>query len=437
MHKVRHHFFPRLTEWLGAVEDRRIANCCDYSMSEILMQAIYMYEIQGLTRNQMNLFNKYGGFFKENFEALHDGMRLAHFDTVNNVIKTVRTEDLIAVLEKMVYSLIRQKVIKPIGGYYHIICDASGLASYRVAPVDGAIHKTSKNNVVTYGANVLEAKIITGNGLCLSIGSELLSNEGKKEFDKQDCEHAAFLRLCDKIHKSFPRLAICIHLDGLYANRTVMRKCEEYGWKYIITRKEGSLPKLTEQITDTMEKEKLKFTHSEVLNPGQKKLVYGDVHYLWVDHLDHQGHALNYIEASFPMHNKPEVVTTFAYITNIDVDKSRANCRDLVRRLIASGRSRWLIENKGFNEQKNNGFNMAHKFVRKSIVNLHKYYILLQIAHIIYQLTVKSKEVVTMVQSLKVTFKLLWARLQSIITDRLLCRERLCFNLQRCQIRLE
>jgi len=434
--KVSNHFFPKLLGWLGKVKDDRIENCCTYSMANLLKQVIHMFLVQGSTRNHMNLLSKQGGFFKENFEALHEGMHLAHFDTVNNVIKAVKTEDLIAVSAKMVNSLIRSKVIKPTDGYYHIVMDATGIASYHSAPFDGALSR-KKNDKTTYYASVLEAKILTDNELCLSVASELISNEGKGFFDKQDCELAAFSRLADKLHKLFPRLPLCIHLDGLYANATVMNKCGQYGWKYIITRKDGNLPKLDEQITDLREKDKVKFVSSEVLNPWQKKLITADVHYLWIDELKHQEHRLNYMEAHFPKHNKPDEVTKFAYITNIDIDKSNPHLQSVVRRLMAAGRSRWLIENKGFNDQKNNGFNMEHKFVRNSITNLHKYYVLLQIAHMIYQLTVKSKAVADFVKQSKITLKMLWTRLRSILLERVLCRETLMLNRQRCQIRLE
>jgi len=84
-----------------------------------------MFLMQGSTRNHMNLLSKEGGFFKRNFETLHAGMRLAHFDTVNNVIKVIKSEELVAILAKMINTLIRAKVIKPKDGYYHIVMDAT------------------------------------------------------------------------------------------------------------------------------------------------------------------------------------------------------------------------------------------------------------------------------------------------------------------------
>lgn len=78
---------------------------------------------------------------------------------------------------------------------------------------------------------------------------------------------------------------------------------------------------------------------------------------------------------------------------------------------------------------------MEHKFVRKRIVNLHNYYLLLQIAHMIYQLTVKSKAVVDLVKQTKISLKMLWTHLTAVLQERILCKETLISNRQRFQIR--
>ena len=53
------------------------------------------------------------------------------------------------------------------------------------------------------------------------------------------------------------------------------------------------------------------------------------------------------------------------------------------------GRLRWKIENEGFNSQKNDGYNLQHKFSHTSLFAMQNYYQLLQIAHLINQLTEK------------------------------------------------
>src|SRR5690606_22608888 len=119
-------------------------------------------------------------------------------------------------------------------------------------------------------------------------------------------------------------------------------------------------------------------------------------------------------------------------ITNLDISLSKAKQGDndeiekAIIQLINCGRMRWKIENEGFNMQKNGGFNMQHKFVRRSITNLHKYYILLQIAHIIIQLTLKSKAVAALLENDKtISIKLLWTILISVITVSVLDRQKL------------
>ena len=61
---------------------------------------------------------------------------------------------------------------------------------------------------------ILCAKLILPNGLCIPILTEWVVNE--EEYEKQDCELKAFKRLAKRLKKYFPRLPICILVDGLY-----------------------------------------------------------------------------------------------------------------------------------------------------------------------------------------------------------------------------
>ena len=55
------------------------------------------------------------------------------------------------------------------------------------------------------------------------------------------------------------------------------------------------------------------------------------------------------------------------------------------------GRLRWVIENQGFNTQKNGGYHLSHKFSRTSHTASCNYYQCLQIAHMINQLAVLQR----------------------------------------------
>lgn len=96
-------------------------------------------------------------------------------------------------------------------------------------------HETGEESTTWYHT-VLEAKIILGDGLVVSIASEFIENntedaqrqkEMKEEEIKQDCESKAFKRLAEKLKRTFPRLPICILADGLYTTEPVFSVCEK------------------------------------------------------------------------------------------------------------------------------------------------------------------------------------------------------------------
>ena len=87
----------------------------------------------------------------------------------------------------------------------------------------------------------LEAKLLGPGGIALSLGSCTV----KQYFDengKIDCELTGFKVLARRIKRRFPRLPICAVGDALYACQPVMRICEDYGWKHILTFKKGRTP---------------------------------------------------------------------------------------------------------------------------------------------------------------------------------------------------
>ena len=99
--------------------------------------------------------------------------------------------------------------------------------------------------------------------------------------------------------------------------------------------------------------------------------------------------------------------STFEYVINIEPDK------DNLRTIACGGRLRWKIENEGFNTQKHGGYELEHKYCRKSYNGLKNYYTLLQIAHAINQLIEKGK-LLTAILKLrpKESLRNLWNRLK-------------------------
>ena len=87
----------------------------------------------------------------------------------------------------------------------------------------------------------LEAKPPGPGGIALSLGSRT-AKQYLDENGKIDCGLTGFKILAGRIKGRFPRLPVCAVGGALYACRPVMRVCEDYGRKHILTFKKGRTP---------------------------------------------------------------------------------------------------------------------------------------------------------------------------------------------------
>ena len=118
-----------------------------------------------------------------------------------------------------------------------VAIDGTGVATFNKHR-DSCLYKTSKNDVTTYHQNVLEAKLLTPSGLSLSMATEWISNEGKEEYQKQDCEREAYKRLAKKLKKQIThiinQLIETSQTIKVLINKTL--KCTvKYLWKRLLS----------------------------------------------------------------------------------------------------------------------------------------------------------------------------------------------------------
>lgn len=413
---------------------------CKYSIGNLLSQGVFLFLSGEASRNGANNRAIHGPFYKENFSRLFGGMEWAHPDTADNLYRTINWEDVETVKTRMIRSLLSKKRINSFMGHFLVAIDATGMTSYDEQQREELVHKKSKGGKLTYLNIMLEAKIVTAEGLSISLASEPLSNQDIKDYQKQDCELKAFSRLAKKIKKLFPRLPICLLLDGLYPNETMFEVCEANRWKYIVNLKDGSLGNLQLDIQDTEQAKRIRF--EQVVPVRQRKEVFYEMaQYECIEEgLNHKGHELYWVECYHPQfRRKPgrdkAELTRFTYLTNFKINKDKR----IIKAIVRAGRLRWKIENEGFNTQKNRGYYLHHKFSRYSVSTLYVYYILLQIAHLINQLVLHSKPVVALKDRYKkLSIRYLWERLRHVMEDTVLCRDRLHqIKTTRLQIRLE
>jgi hypothetical protein len=403
---------------MDLLPDKR--NGSTYEMSEIITGCIAMFVFKETSRNAFNQ-DRLEDHFGENYLKIFK-KRLPHMDTVNRAMSELSLKDIESLKQAFVAGLVEQcifRCFRLFGKYYTIAIDGTGTGSYKENNTEQNLpFKTSKNGVITYYSHVVEAKLVTSSGICISIGSEWVTNKsdgnGKdKEYDKQDCEQRAFARLALKIKGYYPRLPVCILADGLYPNKTFMDICQNNGWAYIVVLKDKNLKLLQEDIKDVENKHRHILEYDKVEDKGKKHIH--QKHEWITETLTHAGHTVNWLSCTetithYDKNHKllsVDTPTRFVNLTSHNVDK------DNVRAIMRAGRMRWKIENEGYNTQKNQGYNLGHKYSRKSFIGYQNYYQCMQIAHIINQLVEKSAEIVAILEKNKLTLKHLWKHLLS------------------------
>lgn len=356
-----------------------------YDVKELIVSGLIMFLFKQKSRNKADAAGKKLDF-QDNIKNFF-GVRVADMDTVDKYLRFLAPDKLEIVKQNMFREIVKSKTFqkhKFNGQYFMIAVDGTGLQSFDYEPYPGCPFKEYKNGKKVWTAYVLEAKIISSSGFSLSLATEWIENPTNKSFQKQDIESKAFKRLAQKLKNNFPRLPLMFLLDGLYPNNPVFNICKENNWKFIITLKDKSLKSVQEQITD---KELFQeYETTSWIDADTNNWLTND--YKIFKEIIYKKHKLFVLETKF---EKKNIISAeknnirFVHITNIKIEKNNAH------KLSQAGRLRWKIENEGFNNQKNNEYNLTHKFSRTDFNATKNYYQLLQIADIINQFTYKLK----------------------------------------------
>jgi len=428
INKVIKNCFGHLDSLLDNLPDPR--KCREYSMAEIVFSGISMFLFKQESRNAYNNDRKDHKFTNNYCELFQK--KLAHMDTVADVFEVMPQECLEDVKAKLIYQLFRKKTLEEqrFQGKYLVAIDGTGMVSFDHKHCDHCLTKTSKNGITTYFHNVLEAKLITASGISISLATEWICNEGKTVCDKQDCERMAFKRLEKKIKNYFPRLPIILLADGLYPWEGFFDICLKNHWSYIVTLQDKSLKTLQEEIN--WERKIRPQQQRSLYRVIDKKQVTLTCH--WLSDLEYRNQKLNWVECNeTTLHtSKTTTYQRFVHLTDLQINS------DVCLAISDKGRLRQKIENEGFNSQKNHGYNLEHKFARRSFLLLKNFYQCLQIAHMINQLTILSTTIhEILIKDKKLSVKYLWKRMISFLLEGTIsCIELMELKTKRFQIRL-
>jgi hypothetical protein len=390
---VRHYWGNWPTVFSG-VKDPRNPHLILYSLPGLLFTGTFLFVCQLGSRRGLNDRLRGNGPAAAKFGAWFGVESIPHGDTLNHTFRRLVAEEVQEVVCRSLETLIRKKVLahyRLLGLYYLVAIDGTGVLTFRERHCPHCLTKTFQNGATIYYHPVLEAKLVTEGGFAFSLMTEFIENADLSA-DKQDCELKAFYRLSKRLKARFPRLPICLLLDGLYAGGPTFQVCNRYSWKYLVVLREDDLPQLHRSFTAVLPH--LPQQHKQVCFSDinvQKRAEWIQQDYRWAEGLRYTDsqkrvHSLNLIECQETRTDTRGQVTDLRYkwITNFSLTS-----RNVDRLANQGGRLRWKIENEGFNVQKNSDFNLEHPYSQDPTAR-KVFYLLLQLAHLIFQLIQKG-----------------------------------------------
>lgn len=371
------HSFPDFNEWLVKLSDPRVAERITYSKEHLFYLGLNMFLFHCGSRNQLEGERQTLAFYRNlltlsgtNEEQTATAEAMAYFMEIMDPAGGLEL-----IPGEMVSRLIRSRALdkyRNAHGEFMIAMDGVHLFT-RKGEHPNSVRKTVNGERCSY-YYALEAKLVTVDGMGLSLATVFIETE--EEYDKEDCELKAFYRLEKILKTRFPRLRICILLDGLYSNQKVLKICENNRWGYYITLKAGTIPSVyKEAMAQIQERPEQSIDHSP--EPG----VYQ--HISWATNIKYAGNHFHVLVCEETKITKNRIEkNNFVWMTDARPNKNNA------AQLAMEARCRWVVEEM-FNIQKNGGYELEHNYGTVGFA-MKNYYYLMQIAHLLHQLMVRS-----------------------------------------------
>lgn len=369
-----------IEDCFSKVTDGRVASRIKYPIGACIFSALLMMAAN-LKRRSSNALLR-NRMVCRLFKRLFGVGKVVHGDAVADAFEQSDPRAFEALREKTVNRLIRDKVFdtyRLLGMFVVIAIDGTQTLSWKRRHCPHCLTRKHEDGSTTYHHFTLEASIVGRNGAMFPIMTEPIENREPGQAP-QDCELAAFHRLAERLYAAWPRLRVILTLDALYANGPVFNACKRYGWHFIVTMKNATLP--------------CSYTEFQCRLPlhRDQKIVRsrddgGTETYVWVNDIHHTGvdgrsHRIHVLECT--VRNRAGRITRrFRWVTSHPISAETVEA-------IANhgGRIRWNTE-EGFKILKVDGFNLEHIYSHDPIA-AKIYHHLLLLAMLLMQILHKS-----------------------------------------------
>jgi hypothetical protein len=370
--------FPRLNQWFNGLPDPRLQILCLYTAAHIWWEILGTCLCRKGSRNGFDE-DRQSGEAAWNFgELCGQSAQDPRFDgqpTVtcsDNAARHANRVDPVAVAQipvLMFRDLHERRFFdhaRLFGRWYLMIVDGTLKEKCRQGFSEGGKSSTGEARY----RYVLQLSVIGPGGKLFPLMHEEMDVHNP-ETEKEDCELQCFLRLSERLKAEFPHLHICLIADALYCCQTVVHQCDRFGWKYILTIKEGRQPTTWEELIHLLPLHKANRLRLRLGANGQEGLQ----DFRWVPDI-----LLGQYQTNVILQGEitPEAATLYAYITNFP----KLSPERVTAIVNGGGRERHLIED-AFNTQKNHGIGLEHVFCAKATASKN-YYTMMQVAQILW-----------------------------------------------------
>jgi hypothetical protein len=371
--------FPGLPRRLNRIPDPRRQDLCRYSGSHIWFSGILMFMGRAGSRNAFDQ-TRNTGLAPENMGSFcgqtADDPRFEGEPLITCTDNLVHhlgrvdacyTEDLPVELCRQLIERRTFDLARLLGSWYVLFFDGTVQEKCRKDFEEGGKSGGKGGSAYRY---VLQCGILgPGNTFFPFMHEHVDMHDPHTQ--KEDCELKAFFRLAPRIKERFPRMRFCIVGDALFCTEGIAKLCSQYGWKFMLTCKEGRQPSLWDEL----------YALLPLSRQNHMRIWYGQGgkdglrDFRWVENLLMGSQGVTVVLCGeLPAGGDPAL---YAYATNLMITPDRVGeC------VSASGRERHLIEDY-FNAAKNHGIGLGHVFCATANVSKNLFS-LLQVAAILW-----------------------------------------------------
>ena len=260
---------PLLLKRLSRIPDPRNPQKLKYKLNRLLLYGILMFVYQYGSRRQANNEMTRPQFVQNLRDFFPELDQLPHADTLHRLLEKIDVETIQDAHIDYISRLIKGKKFRRylVNNCFPIAIDGTQKLSTDRFWSEHLLQRKKKKSTedkekllnlsetdqqsddqYQYYVYVLEANLAFQNGMLIPLLSEFLEyQQGDMKNNKQDCENRAFKRLAERLKRYFPKLAIMLLLDGLYANGPIIECCLRNKWQFMIVLPDKSLPNAWEE----------------------------------------------------------------------------------------------------------------------------------------------------------------------------------------------